>query len=426
MVDGVNNPRPATQHSTLKIKGTDQKIDLNNLAGLQKTKGNESIFKMYDKDNNGIIDQKEAYAMRNNLQSLAGNGTISKREINKLFGKDSNALDQLSTLTNQQTARAQGKEYVETNGNTSTHIDEKGVMSEVTVAENGIKTKVNADGSREFLYPDGSKQTIGTDGTVTSYNKNGEKTEIIKDGKTTKFTPDGKSVTYNDSNGNNITKEYDGAGDDAKLTSITVSEQKDGQNIDTKYATEEDMQNNRPSERITNADNPETKTVTKYTYDEYGNVKAEETNSKGETNTTYTDAGGNEIGEDQFGKEKPQSQESNSYNVERGDNLWKIAKNQLGEGATATQIANYVNDIMKENPNLKWDNSHTNVMIHPGDTLKLPTKEELEAKPSEVKPNEDTDLQEQAAEVVKKAQEGGQFLDSDIMQKKNDDGPYYA
>lgn len=65
-------------------------------------------------------------------------------------------------------------------------------------------------------------------------------------------------------------------------------------------------------------------------------------------------------------------QEQNIHSVRRGDNLWKIAKQHLGEGATATQIANYVNDIMEANPNLKWDRGHTFVMIRPGDNIILP------------------------------------------------------
>lgn len=61
-----------------------------------------------------------------------------------------------------------------------------------------------------------------------------------------------------------------------------------------------------------------------------------------------------------------------SYDVQRGDNLWKIAKRHLGKGATATQIANYINEIMKANPSLKWNNAHTSVLIRPGDNIILP------------------------------------------------------
>ena len=61
-----------------------------------------------------------------------------------------------------------------------------------------------------------------------------------------------------------------------------------------------------------------------------------------------------------------------SYGVQRGDSLWKIAKKHLGEGATATQIANYINEIMKANPSLKWNKNHTSVLIRTGDNIILP------------------------------------------------------
>lgn len=66
--------------------------------------------------------------------------------------------------------------------------------------------------------------------------------------------------------------------------------------------------------------------------------------------------------------------QKNVHSVKRGENLWKIAKKHLGSGATATQIANYVNKIMQANPSLKWDNRHYNVIIHAGDKIVLPKK----------------------------------------------------
>lgn len=78
MVDGVN--KSPTGFSSLKLKGTKGKqIDLQNLKGLQKTKNNEALFTRYDKDGNGVIDEKEAISMRNELQSIAGNKTISQK-----------------------------------------------------------------------------------------------------------------------------------------------------------------------------------------------------------------------------------------------------------------------------------------------------------------------------------------------------------
>lgn len=66
------------------------------------------------------------------------------------------------------------------------------------------------------------------------------------------------------------------------------------------------------------------------------------------------------------------NQGQNIHSVRRGDNLWKIARRHLGEGATATQIANYISKIMEANQSLKWDKTHTKVMIYVGDNITLP------------------------------------------------------
>lgn len=80
----------------------------------------------------------------------------------------------------------------------------------------------------------------------------------------------------------------------------------------------------------------------------------------------------NQAGQANSTQQTQQVQNTNTHEVKRGDNLWKIAKKQLGDGATATQIANYVNKIMKANPNLTWNTAHTSVLIHPGDNIILP------------------------------------------------------
>lgn len=373
MVDGVNNPKPATQHSTLKLKGMKKTIDLNNLAGLQKTQGNESLFKLYDKDGNGVIDQKEAYAMRNNLQSLAGNDTISKKEINKQFGKDTNAFEQLSKLADQQAAGV-GKEYIETNGNTTTHLYRSAEDSKynyqytTTKNENGTTTTITDDGSQEIKHPDGSKQTITPDGIVTGYDSKGNKTYLIKNGETTTFTPDGtKSITknsdgqtiysaelrdgkevytkYEQQNGNTIAREYSSMGENAQLTGITVSAREkntDGTTgiIETKFNSEEDMQNNRPTSELRNKGLP-TETKTEYEYDSKGNKKIKQTGLDNITKTTFTDSKGNIINSEQF--DAPQA-----YTVKKGDSITKIVIQALADQGITNPTPDQLKDAKQQ------------------------------------------------------------------------------
>lgn len=295
MVDGINQPKPATQHSVLKLKGKDgQTIDLNKLKGLKETKENEALFKKYDSNGDHIIDEKEALAMRNNLQSIAGNRTISKREIGKHFGKE--AFEALSSLAEQQKAQKQEAGQTEKSADGYTSVKN----------QDGSITYILDDGSKETRFPDGKKVYTKPDGSTITHTSDGNKT-IMRDTEgnitsTIELTKDGREIrTEYETDGNKtIARAYDGTGKDAPLDSITVSEKQNGHNIDTKYASEEDMKNGRPSEQIRDAQNPTLKTITKFTYDDKGNIKAETTDSAGKQSIKYTDANGKEIASEQF------------------------------------------------------------------------------------------------------------------------------
>lgn len=295
MVDGINQPKPATQYSVLKLKGKDgQTIDLNKLKGLKETKENEALFKKYDSNGDHIIDEKEALAMRNNLQSIAGNGTISKREIGKHFGKE--AFEALNSLAEQQKAQKQEAGQTEKSADGYTSVKN----------QDGSITYIMDDGSKETRFPDGKKVYTKPDGSTITHTSDGNKT-IMHDSNgnitsTIELTKDGREIrTEYETDGNKtIARAYDGTGKDAPLDSITVSEKQNGHNIDTKYASEEDMKNGRPSEQITDAQNPTLKTITTFTYDAKGNIKAETTDSAGKQSIKYTDANGKEIASEQF------------------------------------------------------------------------------------------------------------------------------
>lgn len=381
MVDGVN--KGPNNHTTLKLKGKDGKtINLQNLQGLQKTEKNKALFEMYDKDKNGVIDEKEAAAMRNNLQSLAGNGTISKREINKLFGKESNALDALSTLADQQAAFEKGLEYKETSGNKTAHFSQgysyaeasedgkltrttvKGVSYTETKNEDGSTTFTMEDGTSETQYKDGSKYIVSKDGSGTLYDSKGNKVKTTNpDNSTIEFTPDGnKSISRNAdeqitstlelrngnevrtnfeyADGKTIAREYNGSEKDAPLSSITVSGKNDGHNVDTKYDSEENFKNGRPSEEITDPQNPTLKKTTKFTYDSNGNIKAETTDSAGNVTTKYTNAKGEEINPKQYDA-------AQTYTVQKGDSITKIVTQALEEQGFSAEDIKKNPDILK-------------------------------------------------------------------------------
>ncbi len=312
------------------------------MVGLQKTAGNEVLFNTYDKDGNGIIDKKEAIAMQKSLNSLSnGNGKISKREMKTLYGKDNKAaFEALSRLADQQEkATPKGEKYVEVNGNKTTEFynsnfgPEGSQWQETTKNADGSTTIKYQNGDQLIKHNDGSSEYIQKDGTIIKYDKSGKKvsttttdgseitfpndnTSIIKnkDGQKIKTIENIKDETittnYEYKEGQTIAKKYVGDGSDAQLTSITVSSKENGHNIDKIYTDEESFKNNRPSESIQDAHNPTLKTMTKYTYDSQGNIKAETTNSAGETTITYKNQAGEEITAEQFNPSETTTEET--------------------------------------------------------------------------------------------------------------------
>lgn len=371
MVDGVGNG--ATPHNILKLKGKNgQTIDLKNLEGLQETDQNKALFTRYDTNKNGIIDKNEVIAMQNNLQSIAQNNTISKRELNKHFGKDSNAMEALSKLASQQKTLQNSSNYKEVNGNTTTHVykgfDNAHSFTYKEIKDKDFVTTELDDGSKTIQHKNGSRMEISKDGVQTLYNNKGQIFLITNpDGSTIEHTPDGnKSITRNPdgqttriielknqhesrtdfeyTDDKTVARTYNGTGTDAPLSSITVSEKQNGHNVDTKYATEEDMTNSRPSEQITDAQNPTLKTVTKFTYDENGNIKAETTNSAGETTKKFTNAKGENINETEFNSKDT----AQTYIVPKGHTLTQIAKDILIQQGIENPTPEQIKDARKQ------------------------------------------------------------------------------
>jgi hypothetical protein len=390
----------------LKIKGTDKKIDLTKLEGLQKTKQNQAIFDMVDKNKDGVINSDEAKTLQESLlTSSKGNGTISKREANKHYGKNQNPLDAIEALSDQQTQTIKGEEYVEKNGDVTTHIYNSNVdgnysykYDSKTDADGNI-SHTFADGTQEFIRKDGTKYTIQDDGSIVNKDKNGKTISVMKDGNITTFPDEHTTITTNIEgqiiqtvkiddekitrtdfeyqDGKTIEREYPDVWESAPLTAITVREKKDGHNVDTKYTTEEDMTNNRPSEIVTDAHNPTQKTVTKFTYNEDGSYTTETTDSAGEKTVKKFDAEGKEI------VEQPKPEIPTTHKVIKGESITKIVTDALAqqgiENPTPEQLKEAKKEFLELNKDLvktykgvkkEW---HGNKFFYPDDVVKIPS-----------------------------------------------------
>lgn len=399
MVDGIGGNQSQNQN-ILKLKGQKKTIDLNGLVGLRQTDKNKAIFERFDHDKNGVIDQNEAKQMQLWMNKAAGNDKISNREMNKTFGKDT--FSALSALADQQSV-GKGKKYVETNGNKSTTIYRSDVDSKddysytTTKHDDGSSTIVSSDGTQTIQHKDGSRDDIDKDGTIISYDAKGKKTAVIKDGLTTTFTPDGnKSITknadgqtvssmelrdnkeiltkYEYSNGNTIAREY---ADGAQIPSSIIVSGRSSENgptttIETKYNSEDDMKNNRPSSKTENK-GLATETTTTFEYDSKGNKKVS-IYSGGSKNpvTHYENSEGKTISAGEYDA-------TQTYTVQKGDSITQIVTNALKEQGFANPTSDQINDAKEQFMEMNKDNVRTfggkasgKKGFFPNDTVSIP------------------------------------------------------
>ena len=399
MVDGIGGNQPQNQN-ILKLKGQKKTIDLNGLVGLRQTDKNKAIFERFDHDKNGVIDQNEAKQMQLWMNKAAGNDKISNREMNKTFGKDT--FSALSALADQQ-AVGKGKEYVEINGNKSTTIYRSNVDSEhdyfytKTNHDDGSSTIVSSDGKQTIQHKDGSRDVIDKDGTIISYDAKDKKTAVIKDGLTTTFTPDGnKSITknadgqtvssmelrdnkeiltkYEYSNGNTIAREY---ADGAQIPSSIIVSGRSSENgptttIETKYNSEDDMKNNRPSSKTENK-GLATETTTTFEYDSKGNKKVSIYSGGSKSPVThYENSEGKTISAGEYDA-------TQTYTVQKGDSITQIVTNALKEQGFTNPTSDQINDAKEQFMEMNKDNVRTfggkasgKKGFFPNDTVSIP------------------------------------------------------
>lgn len=399
MVDGIGGNQPQNQN-ILKLKGQKKTIDLNGLVGLRQTDKNKAIFERFDHDKNGVIDQNEAKQMQLWMNKAAGNDKISNREMNKTFGKDT--FSALSALADQQSV-GKGKKYVETNGNKSTTIYRSDVDSKydysytTTKHDDGSSTIVSSDGTQTIQHKDGSRDDIDKDGTIISYDAKGKKTAVIKDGLTTTFTPDGnKSITknadgqtvssmelrdnkeiltkYEYSNGNTIAREY---ADGAQIPSSIIVSGRSSENgptttIETKYNSEDDMKNNRPSSKTENK-GLATETTTTFEYDSKGNKKVSIYSGGSKSPVThYENSEGKTISAGEYDA-------TQTYTVQKGDSITQIVTNALKEQGFTNPTSDQINDAKEQFMEMNKDNVRTfggkasgKKGFFPNDTVSIP------------------------------------------------------
>ncbi|MGN0030706.1 MAG: EF-hand domain-containing protein [Candidatus Gastranaerophilaceae bacterium] len=373
MVDGVGNNNQ--QNNILRLKKQNKTIDLTKLEGLRQTDKNEAIFEKFDINKDGKIDKDEAKKMQELLYKASGDGLMSKREMKKNFG-DKSTFDALSTLADQQAAISGGKEYVEQNGNTTTHIttgyhryDKTKLANNVTKTEYENGTTYVTDGKFGYkTYPDGNITIYSPAGYITK-DKDGkilEKSEIIngkEEYRSYEYTQDNKTIVRN----------Y--VGDNLDLTTISVNYNQNGHTISRVYNSEEDLKNNKPAQEITDGLNDALAKITNFTYDENGNVKAETTDSAGQKTVKYTNEKGEEI--------QPEAEDTpTKHTVQKGESITQIVtrylKEQGVENPTSEQIKYARDEFLEANKDIVQTYNGPkaeykgNKFFHPNDEVTIP------------------------------------------------------
>lgn len=362
----------------LKMKGTNKTLDTSKMVGLQRTEQNKAIFDRFDTDHNGVLDQNEAQNLTNALyskdksQNAASKDTkISQREMNRAFGKNTDTFAALNALADQQASIIDGKEYVETNGETKTRLYQSSVNSKYS-----YRAETQKDGTTKIINADGSYELDKGD-TRELYTKDGKLTEIKhKGGGYEKYDPETGKIqekyerigedqevhTYYNADGQKIRvkeqstdhawniQEFDPTSETPdEPTSIKVQ----SQNFEYNFKSLQDVENNRPTSFIKNPQYMNTSLEhlvekTEYSYDDNGNVTAVRTftNDKGEseTETTLTDAEGNPI------EAKPAAEPIN-FTVKAGASNNAVATailKELGAEVNSENIKTVLEDLRSE------------------------------------------------------------------------------
>ena len=289
-------------------------------------------------------------------------------------------------------------------------------------------------------------ETTDSDGNVTRTFENGNKMVMNSEGKvisTIKYQNGKEIKTEIEYDGN---KKIEKETIDGKFSSITVSENKDGHTVDTKYTSKEDFDNNKPSEEIIDTQNPTLKKVTKFSYDSKGNVKAETTDAAGNTTTTFKDSEGKEIKAEDFDKQEQETtpEIAGTYTVKKGEGINKIVSDALKaqgiENPTKEEFQKAKEEFLELNKDMvkiyhgKRKEWHGNKFFYVDDEVKIPkfkpTEATEETKPEDA-PKPDETQQSPKEELKKQLQDklGENYLieldaDGKII-IKNKDGLIY-
>jgi len=262
---------PVGKDLNIMLKGTNIQLNKNTLKGTVIDKKTPIFMKRFDKDNDGVISEKEAVSMLQKFKKVSGNNVLSEKEFKaaKLGSKeDFSAIGKALDRTAGTETRTEGAETITVTRNRDGSISRTIVNSEdnskhvYKFDKNGNCTsglaqypdyiqqtsfKYDENGnmlSCKIVEKDGHNNITGSSDTAYTYDEAGKPlsakiTNYDKSGKTTGY----ENVRYETNDDNNFTK-ISSVYTDAKGITTSESEEtytydKDGKLSETTGCTKD-------------------------------------------------------------------------------------------------------------------------------------------------------------------------------------------
>ena len=179
---------------SMKVNGNNAAQNVHNIkhspikAGVRKADIKDpklqSIFRQHDLNNNGILEENEAFRMNNSLEKMFSNGKVSQSEVNNFAGQDQqnqfnvgdlmNLVGQLgqastaiaSCVTNSQNQISVTYNPTEAGTLTENFNQETGNLESNQVVKDNVTTM------NSFTMVDGIENPVKTDTTIVTMDPN--------------------------------------------------------------------------------------------------------------------------------------------------------------------------------------------------------------------------------------------------------------
>lgn len=215
---------PVGNNHNIKLKGTNVQLNNNNVKGIVLNEKSPIFLKNSDKDGDGVISQKEAKDLLNELKKVSKNDTLSSRELEASKLGEKSDIKKIAAIVNGKKA---GKVNVSRDGHDTTITTQNSdgtITKVVTQGDKRITSNYDVNGNLT------SQKEVNSNGSSESqfkYDENGNllnKNTVNRDSKN-RITGSAKSVYSYDEAGNRIGEnrvKFDKKGKPIETTEVKI------------------------------------------------------------------------------------------------------------------------------------------------------------------------------------------------------------